>query len=428
MEYTASDFHKLASPAWSLDDRRIHAELEIRQELLLPPVQSHPTLPFKANPGPGNNRDDHAALAHIVVVPDPAGVGGGFTPNVLPGTGSVDIPVGGIPSTDSQPLNTACRLEAIGSCLDSRGFPPEVIELLLSATRKNTNAAYQSAWKNWNNWCHARNVHPMSGGVKEVFCYLAGIFGASMSYSSINVSRSMLSSNLNMGIGNREEIGKHPLVTRLMKGIFQARPPTPKYSGTWDPSIVLSHFVATAGQTLSLLQLARKLATLLALTILLRCAEIASIQRETFEFAGLKVYFDLGTLRKSQRSGPLLRLSLDEWSQNKAICPLTCLRSYIERTSIIRTPQNAKQLLIGSTKPHNPVTSATVGRWIKDQLREAGIDTSIFSAHSTRWAAASKATSSGVSIQAILKQGHWSNESSTVVNRLLNRTQSSQPF
>jgi hypothetical protein len=219
----------------------------------------------------------------------------------------------------------------------------------------------------------------------------------------------MLSSTLNMGIGNREEIGKHLLVTRLMKGIFQARPPA-KYSGTWDPSIVLSHFGVTAGQTLSLLQLARKLDTLLALTTLLRCAEIASIQRETIEFAGLKVYLHLGTLRKSQRSGPLMRLSLDEWSQNKAICPLTCLRSYIERTSILRTPQNAKQLLIGSTKPHNPVTSATVGRWIKDQLREAVIDTSIFSAHSTRGAAASKAASSGVSIQAILKQGHLSSE------------------
>ncbi|KZR98281.1 Uncharacterized protein APZ42_006371, partial [Daphnia magna] len=97
---------------------------------------------------------------------------------------------------------------------------------------------------------------------------------------------------------------------------------TPKYSGTWDPSRVLSHFDVTAGQTLSILQLARKQATLLALTTLLRCADIASIQIETIEFAGPKVYFDLGTLRKSQRSGPLMRLSLDEWSKNKAICLL----------------------------------------------------------------------------------------------------------
>jgi len=55
-----------------------------------------------------------------------------------------------------------------------------------------------------------------------------------------------------------------------MKGILQAKPPTPKYSKTWDPSIVLSHLDVTAGHTLSLLQLARKLVTLLALTTLLR--------------------------------------------------------------------------------------------------------------------------------------------------------------
>ncbi len=147
---------------------------------------------------------------------------------------------------------------------------------------------------------------------------------------------------------------------------FSSKAADLKYSGTWDPSIVLSHFDVTAGQTLSLLQLTRKLTTLLALMTLLRCAEIASIQTETIEFAGLKVYFDLGTLRKSQRTGPLMRLSLNECSQNKAIFPLTCVRSYTERTSNLRTPQNAKQLLIGSTKPHNPVTNATVGRWIKD--------------------------------------------------------------
>jgi hypothetical protein len=42
------------------------------------------------------------------------------------------------------------------------------------------------------------------------------------------------------------------------------------------------------------------------------------------------------------------------------------------------------------------------------------VDTSVFSAHFTRGAAASKAASAGVSIQTILKQGHWANESTFV--------------
>lgn len=52
-----------------------------------------------------------------------------------------------------------------------------------------------------------------------------------------------------------------------------------------------------------------------------------------------------------------------------------------------------------------------MGRWLKDQLKEAAVDTSVFSAHSVRGAAASKAAASGICIQSILKQGNWARES-----------------
>ena len=44
-------------------------------------------------------------------------------------------------------------------------------------------------------------------------------------------------------------------------------------------------------------------------------------------------------------------------------------------------------------------------------MKSAGVDTNIYTVHSTRGAPASKAAASAVPIQAILKQGHWSRES-----------------
>jgi hypothetical protein len=44
-------------------------------------------------------------------------------------------------------------------------------------------------------------------------------------------------------------------------------------------------------------------------------------------------------------------------------------------------------------------------------LKETGINTAIFSAHSVRGAASSKAAAAGVPIQSILNQGHWASES-----------------
>jgi len=37
------------------------------------------------------------------------------------------------------------------------------------------------------------------------------------------------------------DIGKHPLVVKVMQGIFNSNPPQPKYSGFWDASLVLTH-------------------------------------------------------------------------------------------------------------------------------------------------------------------------------------------
>ena len=67
-----------------------------------------------------------------------------------------------------------------------------------------------------------------------------------------------------------------------------------------------------------------------------------------------------------------------------------------------------RELFLGVHKL--PVSSATIARWIKNVLEEAGMDP-IFSAHSTRGAAASNLFILGISMGAILRQGDWSRRS-----------------
>ena len=68
-------------------------------------------------------------------------------------------------------------------------------------------------------------------------------------------------------------------------------------------------------------------------------------------------------------------------------------------------------VFLTSIKPYGPATSATVARWIKTVLSKAGIDTSIFKAHSVRGAATSTAAEAGVSIPEILEAADWSSQS-----------------
>jgi site-specific recombinase XerD len=69
------------------------------------------------------------------------------------------------------------------------------------------------------------------------------------------------------------------------------------------------------------------------------------------------------------------------------------------------------KLLLSHIKPHKPISSATLGRWLKDIISRAGIDTDIFKAHSVRGAAATSSFNIGIPLQDILKLADWSTDS-----------------
>ena len=64
--------------------------------------------------------------------------------------------------------NEASRLEIIRNSFGSRGFPTGVVDLLLAGNHSNTNTAYESAWKNWGDWCLERNANPMSPNLMSI--------------------------------------------------------------------------------------------------------------------------------------------------------------------------------------------------------------------------------------------------------------------
>ncbi|KAI9565203.1 reverse transcriptase [Daphnia sinensis] len=302
----------------------------------------------------------------------------------------------------------ASRLETIRIALSSQGFSSKTIEVLLAGNRASTLSAYESAWRNWTNWCAGQHQNPMSNDLTAILGFLTALYTEGKSYSTINIHRSMLSMTLD-SIDNTAT-GQHPLVKRFMKGCYNINPPRPKYSSMWDVEVVFS-FMRNAGSNLSLdlPSLTKKLATLLAVSTLLRVSEIASLDKQTLEFSSSGAKIALSRPRKAQTNGPLRWVSVAKYADN-LICPVDCLRTYIYLTDVNRTEKNQQHLFISLIRPFGSVSGNTLARWIKEYLSEAGIDTTIFSAHSTRGAAASGAARSGISMDSILRAGDWSNE------------------
>lgn len=66
------------------------------------------------------------------------------------------------------------------------------------------------------------------------------------------------------------------------------------------------------------------------------------------------------------------------------------------------------QLVISHRKSHSPVSSATISRWIKESLADAGVETDLFKAHSTRSVSTSAASKKGVMVGDIMATAGWS--------------------
>ena len=123
--------------------------------------------------------------------------------------------------------------------------------------------------------------------------------------------------------------------------------------------------------------------------------------------------FSLTKPRKCGKPSTPGKVNVAEFKNDELLCPLRCLRTYIKETDTLRELSSASEnlLFISYTKPHKPVGSATISRWLRTTINQAGIDSSIFKGHSVRGAATSLAASTGLSSAMIMEMADWSNKS-----------------
>ena len=250
-------------------------------------------------------------------------------------------------------------------------------------------------------------MDPMHLNEVDVLDFLTNMFTSGESYSAINSARSALSAILCND--NGLTIGKFNSVKRFMKGVFERRPPTPRYDSIWDANLVLD-FLKTFPDfsELSLRMLTYKLIMLLALASAQRAQTLHAIDISCIKFYdGLVEIPIYSLLKQTTVRNRKFSMKLKAY-HDRSLCAVSALRCYLERTKTIR--KNEKQLFISFLKPHKKVAKATISRWLKKVLADAGIDVSKFRAHSTRAASVSKFKKDNVNINDILKTAGWSND------------------
>ena len=230
--------------------------------------------------------------------------------------------------------------------------------------------------------------------------FLTELFNKGVGISGINTARSALSAILPLCDGR--PVGDHYLVGRFLKGVKVNRPSLPRYQCTWDPNLVLSFL--RGAQNESRKELTLSLTMLIALVTGQRAQTIHALKISEMELEDNVVSFVISTPLKTRQPGSVIQLTPFE---EEKLCVVTLLHQYLAATKSVRKDDN---LLISYVKPYRAVTCDTIRRWILGVMTSAGVNTSIFKAHSTRSASASAASRNKVPIAAIMRAGMWRSE------------------
>lgn len=312
----------------------------------------------------------------------------------------------GLPTPSQEEARTV-SLQGIRQSFELAGISPEIADFLTHSWSAGTKTQYEVYITQWVQFCAQRDISVFQPSLNAVLEFLLTLFRKGLSYNTINVARSALSTIIK--IGDRP-VGQHAVVIRFFKSVFRQRPTLPKTTVTWDVDKVLQYLYSLS----PVRKLNRKLLTFKLLMLLLllagsrgQSAHLLDVRNMTLTYSS--VTFRIGDLTKTTKPGVhVSELAYRAYAPNRRLCIVTVLKEYLKRT--LNTRGTCTQLLMTYGQPYKAAARGTIRRWTSEILVRAGIDLSIFSPHSTRSASTSKAAKF-LPLATVLKTAGWSRES-----------------
>lgn len=315
-------------------------------------------------------------------------------------------------SRDPQPGGMA----AIRQDLRSQGFSRAAAKLIAGSIRKSTHTVYRSRYREFVSWCHRRDIHPSKAPIIKVANFLACLFKKGLSYSSICGYRSAISAYHEGLDGIR--LGEHPKLIKLLKGVFNKRPPVKLLASTWSLDKVLKCLKVHPFEPLtevSFKWLSLKVAFLLGICSAARCSDLArfSYQEPYLRFVNSSEGIRLipKTLKKQCRPGHLLQETFIPKYHIRLLDPVRALKIYLQR---VKNHRKGDGLLVTFGKGKRlgkSASSQTISKWIRQTISTTHPNLETIRSHSTRGVSATVALTKGVSLEAILKAADWSSSS-----------------
>ena len=253
-------------------DGSLSTQLEESKGLCIPPF-----FPHRAGSGEGEQRTGRSSNC------DPSLAVSALVPSVIINVGKESYlgakdskpskkSKGGMLSFSSKQNSPTSGLDSVRKNLLAEGISKDSAELILHSRNKGKLSHYESSWRQFCSWCDRHKVNPFRYPLTLILQFLTEELQEGKEYNTIAGYRSTISAFHYPLDGCR--VGVQPTVSALMKGIFNKKPPKPKYTFIWNVDQVLGYLETLMLDNKNLGKLTYKLVMLLALTSAFRASEI----------------------------------------------------------------------------------------------------------------------------------------------------------
>ena len=265
-----------------------------------------------------------------------------------------DPPAGRPTGTDSG--------QSLAASLQTQGLTHEVCGTMMAGWSCSSEKQYQVYFNKWIQFSQTQGFPHNSPSLPLGLAFLQHLLGSGTKYSSLNTACSMLSAFVILPGG--QTFGKHPHVSRFMRGVSKLCPALPKYDDTWDPTVVI-HLLTSWRKIdgLSLELLTKRTLVLFFLVTgqrvqtahVLKCKDIVF----TDDVCSVAVSGDVKQTKRHVRK----QVFTFKLFPTKELCLHTHLRQYI---SLTQTPEEFLFLTFGGRRRR--ATKDTLARYVKSVL------------------------------------------------------------
>lgn len=236
--------------------------------------------------------------------------------------------------------------------------------MFLASISEKTLKQYDSVLNKWWEYCNHQRQDPLTYDLVSIIIFLAIVKEKWRSYSSLSTYRSALS--LILHIPDNQEY----LFKRFFKGLYNINPPKPRYSITWDTSLVIKYLeVLYPPESLSLEKLTYKLVMLLALTSAYRLQTLSLIKLRNIHIKPASIEIAIpDNIKTSGKNKYQPILSFPFFKKKSQLCVGSTICHYINLTKSLR-PQSEERLILTTRKPYKAASTQTLSKWLKKSIR-----------------------------------------------------------